>query len=187
VSNLNFVIDSLTSDENTLVASVRKTDPSQKTLMQILSDEAEQFNQTLPKQLQASKNEVALLIRREQDNGHPVAMRAVGQYFNTLENPDTLTPTEHRDLLPKGHPLSTRWVSSFKIRREVAQFFTTDKRIPEGEIRTLVASALVYEPGSAQRMFYEEVITLKTRSLPILAIIERADILIEERKKRIND
>lgn len=185
MSDLNFILDSLNGKG--ITASANSELLPQKSLMEVLLEEATAFNQSLPESLQASKSTINMLLRREEGGGHPVAQRAVAQYFNTIENPDTKTPTRHKDLLPKSHPMSTRWVSSFRVRDEVASYYTTDKRIDGEDNRALVASALVYEPDSAQRMFYNEVLLEKTQDLSLFAIIEEADRMIDIRKENHSD
>jgi len=184
VPNLNFVLESL---ESTVTPAQGASAVSDKSLMDSLHDEILQFNQRVPEQQQVSESVAKVIIKREEENGHPRAMRAVAQYLNTLENPDTNTPTEHRDLLPKNHPLSTKWLSKFEARKQIASYYKTDTRIEDEEVRSLVASAISHEPDTAQRFFFNEVLLAKTSNAGILALIGEADKIVERRKGKKND
>ena len=182
--NLNFVLESL---DSTLTPATGASAVSDKSLMDSLHDEIAQFNQRVPKQQQVSEDVAKVIIKREAEGGHPRAMRAVAQYLSTLENPDTNTPTEHRDLLPKNHPLSTKWLSKFEARKQIASYYKTDTRIEDEEVRSLVASAVSYEPDTAQRFFFNEALLAKTKNAGVLALISEADAIIERRKARKDD
>jgi hypothetical protein len=183
MSNLDFILETLSSP---LEPAEGAPAVSGKSLMESLADEVALFNERVPEELKVLEGTAKLIIKRESDNGHPRALRAVMQYLSTVENPETNTPTVHRDLLPKNHPLSTRWLSKFEARREVASYFSSDMRIKDSEVRALVASALTYEPDSAQRFFFTEVLIAKTKNTGLLAIIEKADKIISEREGEDN-
>jgi hypothetical protein len=177
VSDLNFILDTQSGED--APTSLRAL--PHKSLVETLYKEADKFNAKLPLARRVPAKTVESIISREET--HPNAMRALGQYFNTVENPTTLTPTKHRDLLPRNHPLSTKWVSQFSMRDTVVTYFKSDTRVEDREIRALIASALSYEPDSAQRHFYNEVLTAKTNDVSLLANLDEADRMIEERKK----
>jgi hypothetical protein len=115
------------------------------------------------------------IVSREQGKNEFSIIRSVQNYVSTIENPDTPTPTIHRDLLPKSHPLSTKWVSSFHARRLTAEFFATDMRIKDPQTRAMVASAIATEPESTKRKFFTEAIMTSPENLELLAVIEQAD------------
>jgi hypothetical protein len=177
VSDLNFIIDTQSGED--APTSLRAL--PHKSLVETLYKEADKFNAKLPLARRVPAKTVEAIISREET--HPNAMRALGQYFNTIENPQTPAPTTHRDLLPRNHPLSTKWVSQFSVRESVATYFESDTRVEDHETRALIASALSYEPDSAQRHFYNEVLTAKTNDVSLLANLDEADRMIEERKK----
>jgi hypothetical protein len=176
VSDLNFILDVQSSED---APEALRALPH-KSLTEILCKEADKFNAKLPLARRVPAKTVELIISREKT--HPNAMRALGQYFNTIENPHTSTPTTHRDLLPRNHPLSTKWISQFSVRADVATYFESDTRIEDHETRALVASAISYEPDSAQRDFYNEVLISKTNDLSLLALLDETDKMIEGRK-----
>ncbi len=177
MSDLNFILDTQSGED--APTSLRAL--PHKSLVETLYKEADKFNAKLPLARRVPAKTVESIISREET--HPNAMRALGQYFNTIENPQTPAPTTHRDLLPRNHPLSTKWVSQFSMRDTVATYFESDTRVEDHETRALIASALSYEPDSAQRHFYNEVLTAKTNDVSLLANLDEADRMIEERKK----
>jgi hypothetical protein len=176
VSDLNFILDTQSSED---APEALRALPH-KSLTETLCKEADKFNAKLPLARRVPAKTVESIISREKT--HPNAMRALGQYFNTIENPHTPTPTAHRDLLPKNHPLSTKWISQFSAREDIATYFESYTKIEDHETRALVASALSYEPDSAQRYFYNEVLLSKTNDLSLLALLDETDKMIEERK-----
>jgi hypothetical protein len=177
VSDLNFILDAQSSEDTPVALRALP----HKSLIETLHKEADKFNAKLPLARRVPSKTVEAIVSREET--HPNAMRALGQYFNTIENPSTSVPTHHRDLLPRNHPLSTKWVSRFSVRESVATYFESDTRVEDRETRALIASALSYEPDSAQRDFYNEVLLAKTNNVSLLASLDEADRMIEERKK----
>jgi hypothetical protein len=173
VSDLNFILENDEAPEALFAL------PS-KSIDEALQEEAEKFNSKLPLARRVQSDTIRTIISREKS--HPNAMRALGQYFNTIENPNTPTPTTHRDLLPKNHPLSTKWVSQFSARKDIAKYFESDTRVEDHETRALIASALSHEPDSPQRYFYNEVLLAKTNDLSVIAKLDEADRMIEKRK-----
>jgi hypothetical protein len=114
------------------------------------------------------------IIAREEHNGDAVVQRAVANFFATVENPATKRPTQHTDLLPEGHPLSTRWVSSFQKRAIVASYMAQTAEI-EDEVRPILASALKAEPNTATRKFYEAKLKMHDKGFSTEIIISTAD------------
>lgn len=123
------------------------------------------------------------IISREQGKKEFSILRSVQNYIATVENPDTHTPTAHRDLLPNNHPLSTKWISSFRVRELTSEFFATDPRIEDPAVRSMVASAIKAEPKSVQRKFYTEVLTSNAGTFELLALIEQADETILKKEQ----
>lgn len=138
-------------------------------------------NETLPAPKRIHADTIDALVERLSELSDGAQMRAVGQYINTVENPNTNTPTEHRDLLPRNHPLSTAWISSFQARKETAEYFETHPKIADPEVRTLIASAVAAEPESVERKFYTEALIAKTNDLDTLAFVQDADIAISNK------
>jgi hypothetical protein len=138
-------------------------------------------NTTLPAPKRIHADTVDALLERIAGQPEGVQMRAIAQFVNTIENPATLAPTEHRDLLPRNHPLSTAWISSFTVRKETAEYFETHPKIEDPEVRTLVASAVAAEPESVERKFYTEALIAKTHDLDMLAIVQDADVAINNK------
>lgn len=178
MSNLNFVLETLEYDESSDVVALSAL--PHKDIIDTIFDEAEKFNAKLPEARRVPASTVEEIISREKT--HPNALRALGQYFNTVENINTPTPTVHLDLLPANHPLSTKWISQATARQEISQYFSSDTRIADDETRGLIASALSYEPDSAQRFFYNEVFLAKEGGLSAIALLDEADRLIEDRR-----
>jgi hypothetical protein len=84
-----------------------------------------------------------------------VALREVSDFVNTaVSGKPTRIGIEHYDLLPIGHPLSTKEVEiSAQDRREFeADWFAADPRISE-EYRPVVASAYLSAPDSVERKY----------------------------------
>lgn len=179
MSNLNFVLETLEYDEGSEVVALSAL--PHKKIIDTLFAEADKFNAQLPEARRVPNSTVEEILSREKT--HPNAMRALGQYFNTIENLHTLTPTTHLDLLPANHPLSTKWISKFSVRKNIATYFESDMSIEDQETRGLIASALSHEPDSAQRFFYNEVFLAKTNGLSLVAILDKADKIIEKRKE----
>lgn len=123
------------------------------------------------------------IVSREQGKKNFSILRSVQNYISTVENPDTHTPTAHRDLLPNNHPLSTKWVSSFRVRELTSEFFATDTRIEDPNVRSMVASAIKAEPESVQRKFYTEALTANAETFELLALIEQADETISKKEQ----
>lgn len=138
-------------------------------------------NETLPAPKRIHADTVDELLNRISELSEGSRLRALTQYINTIENPDTNNPTEHRDLLPRNHPLSTQWVSSFQVRKETAEYFQTHPKIEDAEVRALVASAVAVEPETAARKFFTEAIIAKTSDLDTIALIQNADIVINNK------
>lgn len=132
-------------------------------------------NSTLPAPKRIHADTIDALLERTADQTEGVRMRALAQFINTVENPDTNNPTEHRDLLPRNHPLSTQWISMFNVRKETAEYFQTHPKIEDAEVRTLVASAIAAEPETLERKFYTEALIAKTQNLETLAMVREAD------------
>ena len=134
---------------------------------------ADAENLALTESHQIPMSTVDEIIKREGKNP-AVVQRALVNFFSTVQNPSVNRPTQHLDLLPAGHPLSTTWVSSFSKRQTIAEYMAEDTRLPENA-RPLVASALSAEPNTAQRKYYEA--RLNRRGLMLLAggIIATAD------------
>lgn len=182
--NLNFVLETLTYGENPEVVALSAL--PHKKLIDTLYDEAEKFNARLPEVRRVPPTTVDEIISREKT--HPHAMRALGQYFNTIENLHTPSPTTHLDLLPANHPLSTKWISRFTARQEISRYFESDTSIEDHETRGLVASALSHKPDSAQRLFYNEVFLATPGGLSLVALLDDVDRMIERRREgRRND
>ena len=173
MSDLNFILENEEAPE--AVSAL-----PHKTMQESLLEEAQKFNAKLPLARRVSDDTIRTIITREET--HPNGLRAIGQYFNTIENPHTPAPTAHRDLLPTNHPLSTKWISQFSARKDIAKYFESDNRVEDYETRALIASALSHEPDSAQRYFYNEVLLAKTNDLSLLAKLDETDRMIETRK-----
>jgi hypothetical protein len=173
VSDLNFILEEKEVPEGISALP-------QKSLIDTLLTEADKFNAQLPEARKVPTTTVKAIISREKT--HPNAMRALGQYFNTIEDPYTNTPTAHKDLLPRNHPLSNKWISQLATRAEISRYFESDTTVEDHETRALVASALSHEPDSAQRFFYNEVLLAKTNNLSLIALIDKTDKIIEDRK-----
>lgn len=142
---------------------------------------AEKANHNLAEPQHISSETVNALLERTKDKPEGVRLRELAQYINTVENPDTLAPTTHRDLLPRNHPLSTRWISSFQVRKETANYYANHPKIEDEELRTLIASAIAAEPETVERKFYIEAIEAKTTSLDALATVDEADVVIDNK------
>jgi hypothetical protein len=134
---------------------------------------ADAENALLTTNHQISMSTVDEIIKREGDNP-AVVQRALVNFFSTVQNPDTNRPTEHLDLLPAGHPLSTTWVSSFSKRQTIADYMAEDARLPENA-RPLVASAIYAEPNTAQRKYYEAKLNRRGLTMLTSGIIATAD------------
>jgi hypothetical protein len=83
------------------------------------------------------------------------AIREVSDFINTaVSGKPTKIGVEHYDLLPIGHPLSTKSVELSEQDRKgyEADWFAADPRIAE-EHRPLVASAYLSEPNSVERKY----------------------------------
>ena len=150
----------------------------QKPLLASSYDATAKFNATMPEGRQVLRSTVREIINREAGASEFNIKRAVNQFFNTVENPATKTPTKHVDLLPAGHPLNVEWVSTFNIRDKVADYFSADPRLPSAEVRTLVASAIQAEPETAARLFYIAQAKSHANDLTIDHIIEDAEATI---------
>lgn len=135
-------------------------------------------NTTLPAPKRIHADLVDSLLERIADQPEAVQMRVVAQFVSTIENPNTATPTVHRDLLPRNHPLSTQWVSSFNVRNEVAEYYCTHPKIEDSEVRGLLASAVAAEPESVERKFFTEALLAKTHDVDLLAMLQEADTAI---------
>lgn len=135
-------------------------------------------NTTLPAPKRIHADLVDALLERISDQPEAVQMRAVAQFVNTIENPNTQTPTEHRDLLPRNHPLSTQWISSFNVRAETAEYYATHPKIEDSEVRGLLASAVAAEPDTVERKFYAEALLAKTNDVDLLVLLQEADTAI---------
>ena len=156
----------------------------QKGFVASLYSLVEKANENLAEEKQISSETFDALIERVSELSEGSKMRQVAQYVNTIENPDTNTPTPHRDLLPRNHPLSTQWVSLFQARKQTAEYYKTHPKIENSELRTLVASAIAAEPESVERKFYTEAIIATTNDLEPLAMIEQADAVISNKTSR---
>ena len=150
----------------------------QKPLLASSYDATAQFNATMPEGRQVLRSTVREIINREAGASEFNIKRAVNQFFNTVANPNTKTPTKHVDLLPAGHPLNTEWVSTYNVRDKVADYFSADPRLTSTEVRTLVASAISAAPDSAARLFYTAQAKSHSDDLTIDYIIEDADATI---------
>jgi hypothetical protein len=143
---------------------------------------AEKANHTtLPESQHISSDAVDSLLERTKGQPEGVRLRELAQYINTVENPDTLAPTVHTDLLPRNHPLSTKWISSFQVRKETANYYANHPKIKDAELRTLIASAIAAEPDTVERKFFVEAVSAKTTSLDALATINEADVVIDKK------
>lgn len=83
------------------------------------------------------------------------AIREVSDFVNTaVSGTPTRIGVEHYDLLPIGHPLSTKQVEITDADRKgfEADWFAADPRISE-EFRPVVASAYLSSPNSVDRKY----------------------------------
>lgn len=83
------------------------------------------------------------------------AMREVSDFVHTaVSGKPSRIGVEHYDLLPVGHPLSTKEVEIPDVDRKgfKADWFAADPRISE-EYRPLVASAYLAEPNSIEKKY----------------------------------
>ena len=83
------------------------------------------------------------------------AIREVSDFVNTaVSGTPTRIGVEHYDLLPIGHPLSTKQVEITDADRKgfEADWFAADPRISE-EFRPVVASAYLSIPNSVERKY----------------------------------
>lgn len=83
------------------------------------------------------------------------AIREVSDFVNTaVSGTPTRIGVEHYDLLPIGHPLSTKQVKITDADRKgfEADWFAADPRISE-EFRPVVASAYLSSPNSVERKY----------------------------------
>lgn len=142
---------------------------------------AEKANFSLDESQHIALETVDALLERTKGQPEGVRLRELAQYINTVENPGTLAPTSHRDLLPRNHPLSTQWISSFQVRKETANYYANHPKIEDAELRTLIASAIAAEPETVERKFYVEAIAAKTTSLDALATVDEADVVIDNK------
>ena len=150
----------------------------QKPLLASSYDATAEFNVSMPEGRQVLRSTIREVINREAGSSEFNIKRAVNQFFNTVANPNTNTPTKHTDLLPAGHPLSTEWVSTYNIRDKVAEYFAADPRLETPEVRTLVASAIQAAPESAARLFYIAQAKSHADDLTIDYIIDDAEATI---------
>lgn len=142
---------------------------------------AEKANTHLAEPHHIPAEAVDAVLERTKEQPEGVRLRELAQYINTVENPNTLVPTSHTDLLPRNHPLSTKWISSFQVRKETAQYYANHPKIEDAELRTLIASAIAAEPETVERRFYVEALNAKTTSLDALATIDEADVVIDKK------
>lgn len=156
----------------------------QKGFVASMHELAEKANEKLPPAKHISSETIDTVLERASEFSQGTKMRAVAQYINTVENPNTNTPTDHRDLLPRNHPLSTRWISMFQARKEIAEYYETHPKAVDPELQSLVASAIASAPESVERKFYTEAISAKTSDLEPLAMIEEADNVIGNKTSR---
>lgn len=150
----------------------------QKPLLASSYDATAEFNATMPEGRQVLRSTVREIINREAGSSEFNIKRAVNQFFSTVANPNTNTPTKHTDLLPAGHPLNTKWVSTYNVRDTVANYFSADPRLETSELRSLVASAIQADPNSAARLFYIAQAKSHANDLTIDHIIEDAEATI---------
>lgn len=166
------------------------TTPSESALVAAAQTQAREIISGLPEARTVHADTIDTIVSRERANGSSegTIARAVMNFASTLENPNTNTPTKHTDLLPANHPLSSAWISVFRVRKATARYFAADPTISEDqELSALVASAIEAEPDTRQRKFYVE--TLKERAqvqaqaLNLIADITYADEIIARKSK----
>lgn len=140
------------------------------------------LNEKLPEARQVDFNLVDELLQREEPNGEFAAERALSNYISTVENPATNRPTEHVDLLPETHPMSTRWISTFSIREKTAEYYAAG--VTDPEVSAILASAITADPLSGTRRFYLAMLDVKDTPLSVVDRIAEADEVIAKKELR---
>lgn len=158
--------------------------PPKKSLTASIYPAVLDLNASLPAQKRVSLDVVDEIIHREQSAGlnEFAIQRSVDNFTSTVLNPDIANPTQHVDLLPRNHPLSTEKISKFLAREITASYFESDTRIEDPALRAMVASAITAEPNTVTRKFYTEALTSTPNGLEYIGIVERADSVVERRK-----
>ena len=169
MSSLNDIIDAFNLDP---IEPEREYED--KPLLATAYELTDQTNESLPDKLKISKATIQDVVRRELPN-EAKAYRSVINFLSTVENPKTQTPTTHTDLLHPGHPLSTQNISTFRLRRASAEYFSNIADAHSDEARTLLASAITSEPDSAARLFYSTLLEDQQNGLRLLSLIGEAD------------
>jgi hypothetical protein len=155
--------------------------PSESALVASAKKQARGILSALPEVRSARPDTIDIIIAREkEENASEGTMaRAVMAFASTLENPHTNTPTKHTDLLPANHPLSTDWISVFKVRKATAQYFAAEHE--DEELSSLVASAIQADPDAQtrQRQFFVELIRERAqeKAPSIVANVTFADVV----------
>lgn len=144
--------------------------------------QAIEMNGQLPEARRVHPKVIAELVAREEAaaSSEGQISRAVMNFVSTLESSDANTPTKHMDLLPPNHPLSTAWISVFRLRKATARYFSADPDLYSrgSEIVSLVASAIEAEPVSARRKFFVAVLRSKTLDPRVFGYINTADEIV---------
>lgn len=159
MSNLiNSLIESLESD-----AIVSETSIPAKGIRQVIFDIVKTHNESLPEVRQTSVDtayEVAerSLVASSGRNTETRKFLIVRDVTNFLSlaatGVDTRGLTEHLDLLPTTHPISTapHSLTAAGLRHARARWISADPRI-DGSVVSLVASAYSARPESAERVY----------------------------------
>lgn len=161
--------------------------PAESALVASAKKQARGILSALPEARSVRPDTIDIIVAREQeeDASEGTMARAIMAFASTLENPSTKNPTKHTDLLPANHPLSTDWISVFKVRKETAKFFAAEYE--DEELSTLVASAIQADPATQQRQrqFFVELIRERTqeKAQSILANVTFADEIIARKSK----
>lgn len=140
-----------------------------------------ELNERLPEVRRAAYESLNELIERETPNGDFATRRAVANFLSTIENPKTLRPTVHTDLLPETHPLSTKWISTFAIRERTGEYYAAEV---DETISAVVASAITADPESGSRKFYVALLEAQNAPLSAFEIIAEADDVISKKELR---
>ncbi|MGL4998063.1 MAG: hypothetical protein ACRC5T_03770 [Cetobacterium sp.] len=180
---LNKMIDAINKTPAQPKSSATPLPQTSNALVASAVAQAVQINEQLPIARQVAPEVISEVVAREEraQSSEGTAARAVMNFASTIENPATNRPTTHTDLLPPNHPLSTAWISVFRVRKATARYFASS--IDDEELSALVASAIEAEPETALRKFYVEVLKTKTLGQTVLADIAFADEIIALKSK----
>lgn len=91
-----------------------------------------------------------------------MAMKDLSQYISLLQNNKITSLTlSHTDLLPVAHPRSTKRhaMTASALKEAKARWYADDLRIKNPETRSIVASALLADANSVERIYYTSLLS----------------------------